>query len=47
MPGPRMVIGPLSRSSAERRPIDNLAALLGRNPDWKDPGLDVVATELR
>jgi hypothetical protein len=42
MPGPRMVIGPLSRSSAERRPIDNLAALLGRNPDWKDPGLDVV-----
>jgi hypothetical protein len=38
MPGPRMVIGPLARSSAERRPID-LAALLGSNPDWKDPAL--------
>jgi uncharacterized protein (TIGR03086 family) len=31
----------------ERRPIDNLAALLGRNPNWKDPGLDLVPTELR
>jgi uncharacterized protein (TIGR03086 family) len=32
--------------AAERRPIDNLAALLGRNPNWKAPRLDLVPTAM-